>query len=388
MFKRSLEKNLPASSFFLFGPRQVGKSTLLKTVSASLTIDLLNPEFQLTYNKNPNLLLQQADALPSSSTIIIDEVQKVPRLLDVIHSRIEQDPSVRFILCGSSARKLRHGSSNLLGGRAVYRSMHPLTISELGEHFRLPLVLHYGSMPKIYTLLLENKTDQARDLLRAYTVAYLNEEIKAEALVRNLNGFQNFLDIAAAQFAEQINFSSVSRECQVSLSTVREYYSILEDTLIGFFLFPYLKSLRKRMSHSPKFYFFDNGVTRAILGTLRDDTNPVQQGRLFEQWIVQELMRLNEYHQLDWKFNFWRTSHGAKADLLISRGATILYAIECKSTPHIAAGDLTGLKSFHAEHPDVPCFCVCPTEHPRALDFVRVVSPRDLVTMLHNNEHS
>ena len=259
MFKRSLENNLPTSSFFLFGPRQVGKSTLLKTVGANLTIDLLNPEFQLTYNKNPNLLLQQADALPSSSTIIIDEVQKVPRLLDVIHSRIEQDPSVRFILCGSSARKLRHGSSNLLGGRAVYRSMHPLTMNELGDHFRLSLVLHYGSMPRIYTLLLENKTDEARDLLRAYTVAYLNEEIKAEALVRNLNGFQNFLDIAAAQFAEQINFSSVSRECQVSLSTVREYYSILEDTLIGFFLFPYLKSLRKRMSHSPKFYFFENG---------------------------------------------------------------------------------------------------------------------------------
>ena len=388
MFKRSLENNLPTSSFFLFGPRQVGKSTLLKTVGANLTIDLLNPEFQLTYNKNPNLLLQQADALPSSSTIIIDEVQKVPRLLDVIHSRIEQDPSVRFILCGSSARKLRHGSSNLLGGRAVYRSMHPLTMNELGDHFRLSLVLHYGSMPRIYTLLLENKTDEARDLLRAYTVAYLNEEIKAEALVRNLNGFQNFLDIAAAQFAEQINFSSVSRECQVSLSTVREYYSILEDTLIGFFLFPYLKSLRKRMSHSPKFYFFDNGVTRSILGTLRDDTSPVQQGRLFEQWIIQELMRLNEYHQLDWKFNFWRTSHGAEVDLLISRGASILYAIECKSTPHIAAGDLTGLKSFHAEHPDVPCYCVCPAEHPRALDFVRVVSPRDLVTMLHNNEHS
>jgi predicted AAA+ superfamily ATPase len=387
MFKRSLENHLPQSSFFLFGPRQVGKSTLLKTLNADLTIDLLNPESQLTYNKNPNLLLQQADALPKSSTIIIDEVQKVPRLLDVIHSRIEQDPSLRFVLCGSSARKLRHGSSNLLGGRAVYRSMHPLTMNELGNHFRLPLVLHYGSMPKIYTLLLENKIDQARDLLRAYTVAYLNEEIKAEALVRNLNGFQNFLDIAAAQFAEQINFSSVSRECQVSLSTVREYYSILEDTLIGFFLSPYLKSLRKRMSHSPKFYFFDNGVTRSILGTLRDENNSIQQGRLFEQWIVQELMRLNEYHQLDWKFNFWRTSHGAEVDLLISRGASMLYAVECKSTPHVSKSDLTGLKSFHLEYPKVPCYLVCPVEHPRVLDFVRVVSPRDLITTLQNADH-
>ena len=384
MFKRSLENHLPKSSFFLFGPRQVGKSTLLKTINANLTVDLLNPESQLAYNKNPNLLLQQADALPKSSTIIIDEVQKVPRLLDVIHSRMEKSPSLRFVLCGSSARKLRHGSSNLLGGRAVYRSMHPLTMDELGSNFRLPLVLHYGSMPKVYTLLLENKTDQARDLLRAYTIAYLNEEIKAEALVRHLSGFQNFLDIAAAQFAEQINFSSVSRECQVALSTVREYYSILEDTLIGFFLFPYLKSVRKRMSHSPKFFFFDNGVTRSILGTLRDENNSIQQGRLFEQWVIQELMRLNDYHQLDWKFNFWRTSHGAEVDLLVSRGASILYAVECKSTPHVSMSDLTGLKSFHSEYPNVPCFLVCPVDHPRVIDFVRVVAPHELMNTLKN----
>lgn len=382
MFKRLFENNPPKSSFFLFGPRQVGKSTFLQTLNAGLTIDLLNPEAQLTYNKNPNILLEQVNALEKNTTIIIDEVQKVPKLLDIIHSLIEKNPSLRFILCGSSARKLRHGSSNLLGGRAVYRSMHPLTIDELGDHFRLPLVLHYGSMPKIYSLLLENKFDQARDLLRAYSVAYLNEEIKAEALVRNLGGFQNFLDIAAAQFAEQINFSSVSRECQVSLPTVREYYSILEDTLIGFFLFPHLKSLRKRMSHSPKFFFFDNGVTRSILGTLKDEVSSIQQGRLFEQWIIQEVMRLNEYYQLDWKLTFWRTSHGAEVDLLISRGNTILYAIECKSTPHVSASDLTGLKSFRSEYPKVPCYIVCPAEQRRIIDFVNVISPQDLFSTL------
>ena len=384
MFERYLKNRLPESSFFLFGPRQVGKSTLLKSIDANLTIDLLSPQSQLAYNKNPDLLLQEINDLPKSSTIIIDEIQKVPRLLDVVHLLIEKNPSFRFILCGSSARKLRHGSSNLLGGRAVYRSMHPLTMDELRDSFRLPLILHYGSMPKIYTLLLEDKTDQARDLLRAYTIAYLNEEIKAEALVRNLGGFQNFLDIAAAQFAEQINFSSVSRECQVSLSTVREYYSILEDTLVGFFLPPYLKSIRKRMSHSPKFYFFDNGVTRSILGTLQDENNSIQQGRLFEQWIVQEIVRLNDYHTLDWKLNFWRTSNGAEVDLLISRGASILYAVECKSTPHVSMSDLTGLKSFHFEYPDVPCYVVCPVDHPRVIDFVHVVSPVDLMTTLQN----
>ena len=151
-------------------------------------------------------------------------------------------------------------------------------------------------------------------------ITYLREEIKAEALVRNLHSFQNFLDIAAAQYAQQINFSALSRECQVALSTVKEYYTILEDTLIGSFLYPYLKSQRKRMSHQPKFYFFDNGVTRALLGTLRDQPTSLELRHLFEQWMIQEVLRINAYQQKDWKINFWRTSHGAEVDLLISRG--------------------------------------------------------------------
>jgi uncharacterized protein len=382
MFKRFLENNLPDTSFFLFGPRQVGKSTLLKTVKADLVIDLLSPSTQLAYTKTPDILQREVEAISKNGTVIIDEIQKVPRLLDVVHSRMEKNPSQRFILCGSSARKLRHGASNLLGGRAVYRSMFPLTMAELGSQFNLSLVLNYGSMPKVYSSLLNGRPEEAADLLRAYTVAYLNEEIKAEALVRNLGGFQNFLDVAAAQFAEQINFSSMSRECGVSLSTAREYYAILEDTLVGFFLFPYLKSLRKRMSHSPKFFFFDNGVTRSLLGTLRDETGPVQRGRLFEQWIVQELFRINAYRQLDWKFNFWRTSHGAEVDILISRGTKLLYAVECKSTPSVSAANLTGLKSFHTEHPEAACFLVCPVEHSMVMDFVRVVSPIDLFSNL------
>ena len=146
----------------------------------------------------------------------------------------------------------------------------PLTIDELSTDFNLQWVLSYGSLPKIYSSLKQNKTDEARDLLRAYAIIYLREEIKAEALVRNLQGFQKFLDVAVAQYSEQVNFSAVSRDCQVALSTVKEYYSILEDTLIGFFLYPYLKSERKRMSRQPKFYFFDNGVTRALLGSLQD----------------------------------------------------------------------------------------------------------------------
>jgi len=346
MYERTLKNRLPETSFFLFGPRQVGKSTLLHDEKPHLIIDLLDPELQLSYNKTPNLLRWQIDDLEPDrgGRILIYEVQRVPKLLDIVHALMEQRPDLQFMMCGSSARKLRHGASNLLGGRALYRTMHPLTLDELSGDFNLESVLSYGSLPKIYSTLKQKKAKEAQDLLRAYAITYLREEIKAEALVRNLQGFQNFLDIAVAQYSEQINFSAVSRDCQVALSTVREYYSILEDTLIGFFLYPYLKSERNRMSRQPKFYFFDNGVTRALLlGSLQDPTTPLEQGRLFEQWILQEIIRLNEYDQKDWKLSFWRTSHGAEVDFLINRGTKLLYAIECKFKRQPSSSDLSGL---------------------------------------------
>lgn len=380
MFERYLQGRLPKTSFFLFGPRQVGKSTLLHKEKPHLIIDLLDPELQLSYNKNPNLLRQQIDDLSPNfkAKILIDEIQRVPKLLDIVHALMEQRPNLQFILCGSSARKLRHGASNLLGGRALFRTMHPLTLDELSDDFNLQLILAYGSLPKIYSILKQKKTKEAQDFLRAYAITYLREEIKAEALVRNLQGFQNFLDIAVAQYAEQINFSAVSRDCQVALSTVREYYSILEDTLIGVFLYPYLKSQRKRMSHQPKFYFFDNGVTRALLGTLQDPPNTSEQGRLFEQWILQEIIRLNEYHQKDWRLSFWRTSHGAEVDLLISRGTKLLYAIECKFSNQPSSSDLSGLRSFHENYAEVPCYIVAPVNQSFRLSFARVLPPKKL----------
>lgn len=384
MYKRTLENHLPDKSFFLFGPRQVGKSTLLNKEKADLTINLLDPELQLSYTKNPNLLSQQVEELQGSATIFIDEVQRVPKILDVIHSLMEQRPTLKFILCGSSARKLRHGAANLLGGRAIYRTMHPLTFEELSETFNLQWILGYGSLPHVYTTLNQKKPEEAEDLLRAYVITYLKEEVKAEALVRNLQGFQNFLDVAAAQYAEQINFSGIARDCQIALSTVREYYAILEDTLLGTFLYPYLKSQRKRMSHQPKFYFFDNGVTRAVLGTLKDPPSRTEQGRLYEQWFIQEMIRYNEYFQKDWKLSFWRTSHGAEVDLLISHGQKILYAVECKISANLSASDLSGLRSFHECHPKVPCFIVAPVKQPFKLSFARVLHPTKIFKELDN----
>lgn len=382
MFPRILGGRFPKQSFFLFGPRQVGKSTLLSRLKTVFSVDLLNPAKQLTYSKDPSLLARQLKARPKEGCVLIDEIQKVPKLLDVIHSLIEEQPKLHFVLCGSSARKLRHGAANLLGGRALYRTLHPLTVSELGENFHLDWALHYGTLPKIYSLLLEKESETAEDFLRSYVVTYLNEEIKAEALVRNLQGFQNFLDIAAAQFAEQINFSDVGRECQVAYATVREYYSILEDTLMGIVLPPFSRSTRKRFSLASKFYFFDCGVTRAILGTLAAEPNPIEKGRLFEQWFIQEVYRLNEYHRKDWRLSFWRTSHGAEVDLLIERGRRLLCGIECKYKRGLSRRDLSGIHSLREVYPKVPCFIVSPSETSQELNGILALPPQELLQRL------
>lgn len=382
MFARILQGRLPQHSFFLFGPRQVGKSTLLRELNTIFSLDLLDPEKQLMYIKTPNLFMQQVEALPHEGMILIDEIQRAPQLLDVIHLLIEKYPRLHFAMSGSSARKLRHGAANLLGGRALYRTMHPLTWSELGEHARLDWCLSYGSLPKIYTLLLEKQEVLAQEFLRSYVVTYLREEVKAEALVRNLQGFQNFLDVAAAQFAEQVNWTDVGRQCAVSSTTVREYYSILEDTWMGLFLYPLSRSERKRMSLSPKFYFFDNGVTRALLGALQGPPSPLEQGRLFEQWIVQEVHRMNLYQQMDLRLSFWRTSHGAEVDLVLQRGQRILCGIECKFKKSITKADFSGMYAFREVHADVPCYVVAPVDQPFRIDDVTVLPPAQLLDMV------
>lgn len=384
MFNRALQGQLPKKSFFLFGPRQVGKSTLLGHLQTIFAVDLLDPEKQLLYTKQPNLLAQQLEASPHEGWVLVDEIQRVPKLLDVIHSLMEKYPKLNFALSGSSARKVRHGAANLLGGRALYRTLHPLTTEELGTQFRLDRALSYGTLPKIFTHLLQNEEELAKDFLRTYVVTYLREEIKAEALVRNLQNFQNFLDIAAAQFSEQVNLSDMGRECHVAYATVREFYTILEDTLMGFFLRPCLESTRKRMSHAPKFYFFDNGVTRSILGTLQSPPSLTEKGRLFEQWFVQEVYRLNAYQQKDWKFSFWRTSHGAEVDLILERGREIVCAIEIKYKQGISNADLSGIYSFSEVFPKKPCYLVAPVEKPIKVNKVTIYPPSHMIEILKN----
>ena len=354
MYARILGTQLPTdASCLILGPRQTGKSTLVGTLPCLITIDLLSAVTFLKYNHNPDLLFAEVSSLPAGAQgrVWIDEIQKVPALLDVVHRCIERFPTVHFILTGSSARKLRRGAANLLGGRAVSFSLHPLAIAELGGDFQLERVLQYGSLPRVYSLLVEQNEALAQELLRSYVTTYLNEEIKSEAIARRLDSFQSFLEVAVSQFAEEVNLSTLAAESRVSQPTVRNYYSILEDTLIGFFLPPYTRSVRKRLSKRHKFYVFDNGVTRALLGLVAVPISPIERGRLFEQWIMQEVRRVNDYFRKDLKMYFWRTHNGAEVDLLLTRGREILLAVECKSRSEMTRQDFSGLRSFSEEHP-------------------------------------
>ncbi len=356
MLKRTLE--LPARrSCFLFGPRQTGKSTLVRSIlpSDAFSVDLLRYESFLRYSKEPSQFRKEAEARieAGARTIFVDEVQRVPALLDEIHALIEKY-GARFILTGSSARKLKRGGANMLAGRASTRRLHPLTMGEQGELFDLDRTLLLGSLPAVVV----SPEDEAEDLLRSYGETYLREEIQAEALVRNLGGFARFLDVAAAQSGDILNFSAVGRDASLATRTVQEYFQILEDTLVGFRLEAWRKSPRARLVVHPRFYFFDTGVTNALNRRLTAPLNPVDRGRLFEQWVILECLRRLDYQQDEARLFYWRTNTGAEVDLLVEKHGQLRLAAEIKSKIRVAGADCTGLRSFEAVHPGVPCVVV------------------------------
>ena len=353
-------------SFFLFGPRQTGKSTFVKRLLTpdDLYINLLLQRTYLSYTRSPDIFRQELLAHLQHTpkfTCIVDEVQKIPRLLDEVHDFIETY-NIRFILTGSSARKLKRGGANLLAGRANTYSLHPLLVEELQQDFQLERALQRGLLPYLWSSAL-SKTDE-EEFLRAYTETYLKEEIQAEGVIRNITPFVHFLEIAANNDGEIVNFSNVARECGVSVKTAQEYYQILGDTFIAYRLEPWMKSIRKRLVAHPRYYFFDMGITNALCyhyGLL----NPEIRGRRFEQFIILQLIALNAYYRLGWQFFFWRTQTGIEIDLIIAREHKPIAAIEIKSLDVISGKNLYGLKSFKQEYPDISCFVVCTTERPR-----------------------
>lgn len=323
-----------------------GKTSLLAEVPATIKFDLLDLETETTLRANPKRFYEQIQAAPAGSTVIVDEVQKIPELLNYVQLGIEKH-ELRFILSGSSARKLKRGSANLLGGRAFDLRLHPLTHIELGADFDLGTALAYGTLPKIYLLAKSGNFLEARLALSSYHTTYLKEEVQAEAIVRNLGGFQRFLPVAASCDAQEIAYSNVARSAQLSDSTVKDYFSILEDTLLARFLWPWSGSERKK-AH-PKFYMFDPGVTRVLLNRVVDPPTGGELGFLFESWFVNELHRLRDYYFKTDNLSFWREGAN-EVDLLIHNKNEFRLAIEIKSG-EIHPADLRSIKSFSARYP-------------------------------------
>lgn len=352
-------------SFFIFGPRATGKTTLVNSFRGLnerwFVYDLLKSEDFLRLNSAPEIFRKEVSKTISSDNILnvhVDEVQKIPRLLDEIQYLIEKfSGHVRFVLSGSSARKLRRFGSNLLGGRAWEYHLHPFTITELKNDFELDTALQFGTIPSVYTL---PSTQEKVETLKSYVSTYLQEEIQAEALVRRLDSFHRFLEAAAFCNGELINMSDVSREASVARKTVVEYYKILEDTLLGFFLPSWGHHLsRKQLVEHGKFYFFDPGIVATLNKRLTaplERANPLY-GRVFEHFCILEFMRVHDYKRTEHKVGFFRTRAGSEVDLIQEIHGHVR-AIEIKSAINISSSHVRGLINFSEEFPDAELILV------------------------------
>ena len=357
MFKRSITLDLhPQQSFFLWGPRQVGKSALLRSsFPSAVYLDLLQSDQRLKYQTSPHLLREEMEKVVSDGLIVIDEIQKVPALLDEVHWLIENRGKV-FALCGSSARKVRRGHANLLGGRAIRYELFGLISREIGNEFDLLRMLNHGYLPRHY--LSESPTR----LLRSYCADYLQEEIASEGLVRNLPAFANFLEIAALSDAEQVNFATIARDCGVAAPTVKEYFQLLVDTLMASFLPPFRKKPKRRIVTSPKFYFSDVGVVNFLAKRDRIQWGTETVGKAFESWVHHELSAHRAYSELFYDLSYWKLSIGTEVDFILSRGQNIYCAVEAKASSKVTSDHLKGLKEFYRDHPNTKHRVVVCTE--------------------------
>jgi uncharacterized protein len=385
MFHR-IFKPLESQSFFLFGPRGSGKTTYLRAYfeeKNTVWIDLLDYETEDKYSKDPGILLNELRAdCNMNKWVVIDEVQKVPKLLDIVHKVIEtKNLKYQFALTGSSARKLKRGAANLLAGRAFLNYLHPLTFIELESIFNLDDILMWGALPKIFSL---KKKEEKSSFLRTYALTYLNEEIKAEQIVRKLDPFRKFLELAAQMNTEILNFSKIAKQIKVDTKTVQSYFNILEDTLVGFFLEPYHTSIRKRLIESPKFYLFDTGVKRALDRTLNVMLLPqtYEYGRAFEHYIILQLKYLNSYYKKDFSFGFLKTKDDAEVDLVIERPGMPTALVEIKSSSHIESSELNNLKRFKQDIKNSEAYCLYTGQEKMKIDSVNIMPWMDGIKSL------
>lgn len=352
MVKRILDP-LSNRSFFLFGARGTGKTTFVRDQFEGViqqSYDFLDPEIEAKFALRPQVLLRELEGLDwRKGWVVIDEVQKIPKCLDLVHKVIESKKQAKFILTGSSARKLKRGSANLLAGRANVYNLYPLTALELGDKFDLQSALHWGTLPS----LLEMKSDRERKAyLNSYVLTYLNEEVRAEQLVRRLDPFRAFLPVLGQVSGTVLNHKKIAEEVGVSSVTVRTYFQILEETLLGFYLPAFHQSVRKSQRMNPKFYVFDTGVKKALEESLDQVPSPRTSvyGQLFEHLVINDIVRMNAYREKGYRLSYFATKHGAEVDLILSKGRSNL-AIEIKSSASI---DEIEVKAFARLAKDIP----------------------------------
>jgi len=341
-FKRLIKLDLSdCKGLFLFGPRQTGKSYWLrKKFPKSIYYDLLLSDLYFKLSRSPQLLREELLAQKTiKRPIIIDEIQKLPKLLDEVHYLMERH-QMKFILTGSSARKIKKGSANLLGGRALYQRLFPLVSHEI-PNFNLSRIIEFGTLPSVY------KSRRAKSLLQSYTSTYLKEEIRAEALVRKLQSFSLFLELAGRTNTELINYSNIASDVGLSSNTIREYYHLLEDTFLGCLLPPYKKTVKRKPVSMQKFYFFDIGVTNALTGQWNIIKGTSEFGRRFEHFIFNEIHAYLKYTEDSRKICFWRSKNHQEVDFVIGDN----FAVEVKAGKEIRPRDLKGLKALLEETP-------------------------------------
>ncbi len=368
IISRTLNLNLPpGQSAFLWGPRKTGKSTYLKTkFPASLTYDFLKTDLFLDFSKRPALLREQILAKEEQvlkHPIILDEVQKVPQILDEVHWLIE-NKGLQFILCGSSARKLKRGKANLLGGRAWRFEMFPLVTAEL-KNPDLLAILNRGLIPSHYLQKTYKKS------LNAYTRDYLKEEVFDEGLTRNIPAFSRFFDAIGYSHGELTNFSNIARECGADSKTVKEYYQILVDTLLGNFVEPFKRRQgRKVISKASKFYLFDVGVAGSITKRNIEEEKGEMFGKSFEHFIYMEMSAYNSYQEVGYAINFWRTKSGLEVDFVLGGGEV---AIEVKGASRIDNRDLRPLRAFMDLYSPGKALVVCNEKEERIVGDIRIM---------------
>lgn len=377
MFTRKLLfEDIETESIFLFGARQTGKSTLVKEkFPQAKYYDLLKSDVFERLFRSPWLFREELDMCSPNELVIVDEIQKIPQLLDEVHWLIH-NRKLRFLLCGSSARKLKRCGANLLGGRAIREQLHPLVSAEI-PNFDMIKAVNNGLLPQHYLLL------NPRKKLQSYIGNYLQEEIREEAQLRNLRTFSRFLDIAALTSGEMVNYNNIATDCGVSSPTVKEYFSILEETMFGYFVPAFTKTVKRRIIQAPKFYLFDVGVVNYL--TKRKSLLPgsLDFGKAFEHLIIHELSAYLSYSFSEETLSYWRTSNGYEVDVVLGDAKV---AIEIKSCNEVQTRHLKGLKLFSEEHPNARLMVVSLDPNPRRMNNIEIYPVTEFLKKLWNGD--